>query len=145
MGNGGTSGASSETLEGSRAFVLGAETTRRRKRVAADPREGVAFGAVTFRLEDEDNGSRLVLTGVRGDEAGLEEALDEPTDFFLLADELEPSASLRPLYFSLFVPPALGLGSTAGPAVEGEEKNLPLIPLRPRPGDRKGVLVAAPL
>lgn len=119
-----------------RALALGADTTRRRNLVAAEPCAGVASGAVTCRLEDDEDGSRFVLPGVRGDDADAALEDDDPADCFR---ELDLALIPRPLYLSPFDLSGRGLASTTIPG-EGDEKNLFLKPLRPRPGDRIGVM-----
>lgn len=157
VGNGGTSGALLKRLLEKRAFVFGAETTRRRNLAAADPELG-PFSLVCpngIRLDELADGSRFDFAGVRGDAAPLDENDDEPLLFFLPPPLLDAPPALdggavdwgrsvatlpRPRYLSLLLVSCLFLPAGAD---KGAEKNRLLklpIPSGPPLGERVDVV-----
>lgn len=153
VGNGGTSGALLKRPLEKRAFVFGAETTRRINLAATDPElVPLSFACPNgIGLEELADGSRFGLAGVRGDAAPLDENDDEPSLFFLPPPVLDAPSALdggavegvksvatlpRPRYFSLLLLSCLPLPAGAD---KGAEKNRLLrfpIPSGPPLGER---------
>jgi hypothetical protein len=131
-GSGGTAGASLSlnTPPASSALVLGAETTRRRNRAVADclvVPVSSPWGSLPEELDFEADAFRLSLLTGELLFADLLEVLVDPNDFFVFNGTPWPR-----------LPCALALSFFRDS--EGDEKNRPLNPLSPSPGERNGVV-----
>lgn len=130
VGTGGTGGISFVDCA-RRAFVFGAETTRRSHRVAADP-----FDGVLSLLSSGDGGGmscfRLGVLGIVPDVLSFDSEGDNEEDPIDWSLEVPIP---KPLYRSCFPSTLVGLLSLL-PALAGFEKNRALNPPNAEPGER---------